>query len=344
MLGSSEECHFRVVDPDHRVSRRHARVLYHEGRWRILDLGSKNGVYVDGIKQQVVQLVPGMLIRVGGVTLVAESRRTLELRGLLARLLGWGWGDDREAVVEKALQDVRNARAQREPIWLQSEGEGDLAMIARELHRVLFSTQAPFVMCDTRRQAGSSNARSPANEDTLGKAIAAAKGGTLCVRSHRLPRGFAPFVQRLRTSADVAPGVQVVILCEGEPSVARLAQGVITIPALRSRGREQIENVVREYLLEAVAELGSSKPLAPSDHQWMMEHSAETFADVIKGARRIIALRMEGTVLGAATRLGMAPVSLRRWLGRRGMSLGISREETDLAGNQDEPDEQEPSE
>lgn len=344
LLGCSEECHLRIEDPRHRVSRRHARVFYHEGRWSLLDLGSKNGLYVDGIKQQAVQLVPGMLIRVGGVTLVAESRRSLALRSLLQRLLGWGWGDEREAALEKALQDVRNAQIQREPIWLRSEGEGDLATIARELHRVLFSAQAPFVMCDARRQPGERNVRSPANEDSLEKAIIAAKGGTLCVRSIRLPQGFTSFVQKLRESAEVAPGVQVMILCEAEPpSLARMAQGGITIPALRSRSRKQTENVVREVLLEAMAELGVTEPLFPSDRDWILENAANTFDEVIKSARRITALRIAGTVLGAAELLGMAPVSLRRWLGRRGPLPGILRDGKDLS-SEDGTGEQEPSE
>lgn len=319
LLGSSETCHLRVVDPKKRISRKHARVFYRDGHWRILDLGSKNGLYVDGIRQQAVQLAPGMLLRVGSVTLVAESRRFLELRAVLSRLLGWGWGDEREAAVEKALQDVRSARAQHEPLWLHSEGEGDLTAIAQELHRAMFSVKAPFVMCDARRQAGGADTRSPANEDELDKAIAAAQGGTLCVRQHRLPRGFAQFVQRQRAQPlEAAPEVQVMILCEDVAlHLAHLAQGTITIPPLGSRSREQVEHVVREVLLDAKAELGSEEPLFPEDLEWMIEHSASTFAEVQKGALRLTALRMTKTAIEAAALLGMAPVSLRRWLGRR---------------------------
>ncbi len=339
LLGASEQCDLRIADPKKRVSRQHARVFYREGHWRILDLGSRNGLYVDGIKQQAVQLVPGMLIRVGSVTLVAESRRFLELRAVLARLLGWGWGDEREAAVEKALQDVRNARAQHEPLWLHSEGEGDLSAIAQELHRAIFSAGAPFVMCDARRQPGAADARSPANEDELTKAIAAAKGGTLCVRQSRLPGGLAPFVQRLRAQPlEAAPDVQVMILCEETAlDVAHVAQGTITIPPLCTRSREQIANVVREYLLEAKAELGSSEPLFPSDLEWLMKHSARTFAEVKKGTLRITALRMADTMVEAASLLGMAPVSLRRWLGRRQLpQIACQRDDAPLPNDHDD--------
>jgi hypothetical protein len=310
-----------VVDPKRRVSRQHARVFYRDGSWRMLDLGSKNGIYVDGIRQQAVQLVPGMLLRVGSVTLLAESRRLLELRGVLSRLLGWGWGDDREAAVEKALQDVRTCRAQREPLWLHSEGEGDLTAIAQELHRAMSPPSAPFVMCDARRQAGRSDVRCPANEDELGKAVATAQGGTLCVRSSRLPPGFTAFVQRLRAQAcDPNGAVQVMILCEDVVlTLAQLTQATITIPPLRSRELGQREHVAREYLLDARTALGFSGPLAASDLAWILEHSASTFSEVAKGALRITALRMSRSVVEAAALLDMAPVSLRRWIGRRGV-------------------------
>lgn len=326
-LGSATDSHIRIQDPLRRVSRRHAQVFFRDGHWNVLDLGSKNGTFVDGLQQYTARLTPGMLIGVGGVTLIAESRRSSELHGFLSRLLGWGWNDEREAVVERAFQDLRKAQMQCEPIRLHSTGEGTLTAIAADLHRHLFSPDAPFVMCDYRRQSGDKDARSPANEEDLSRAIAKARGGTLCVRAHRLPPGFGEYLRTQRSGA-ARSEVQVIMLFEGEAlDVARASESTISIPPLRTRSRKQIENVIREYFLEAMASLNVDALPLPEDREWVLTHSASSFAEVAKGTRRITALRLCGSLNKAAELLEMTPVSLRRWLARRGMTPWLAEGE-----------------
>ena len=333
-LGSAADCQIRIQDPLQRVSRRHAQVFYRDGYWNVLDLGSKNGTFVDGLRQHTARLTPGMLLGVGGVTLIAESRRSSDLHGFLGRLLGWGWNDETEAVVERAFQDLRTAQLHGEPIRLQSKGEGDLAPIAADLHRYLFSPSAPFVMCDRRRQPGDKDARCPANEDELSKAVAKARGGTVCVRSHRLPQGLGEFLRTQRNGA-VRSGAQVMILIEEVALDATSAsESVIFIPPLRTRSPAQIANVVREYFLEATASLGVDAPTLPEDREWVLEHAASSFAEVAKAARRITALRLSGSLPGAAEMLGLATVSLRRWLMRRAMPAWLT--DPDVANAADE--------
>jgi len=51
------------------ISKTHARISYESGRFRIEDLGSLHGVYVNAAKVQQVELNPGSLIQLGNVTL-----------------------------------------------------------------------------------------------------------------------------------------------------------------------------------------------------------------------------------------------------------------------------------
>ena len=57
---------------DDSVSRSHARVVFQEGRWIIEDLGSANGILVDGAAVQRVALTPGMRLTLGRCVLAFE--------------------------------------------------------------------------------------------------------------------------------------------------------------------------------------------------------------------------------------------------------------------------------
>jgi hypothetical protein len=46
-------------------------------------------------------------------------------------------------------------------------------------------------------------------------------------------------------------------------------------------------------------------------------HSAASLPDIEKATLRLVAIRESRNLSGAAARLGMAPVSLSRWVGRR---------------------------
>lgn len=47
-IGRGDECEVVLVAPT--VSRRHARLTSHEGRWFVEDLGSRNGTYLNGAR------------------------------------------------------------------------------------------------------------------------------------------------------------------------------------------------------------------------------------------------------------------------------------------------------
>jgi hypothetical protein len=68
VLGRLPECDVTLDDPS--VSRRHARIQQTSGRWAITDLGSTNGVKVNGTRVEQSDLVDGDRVQLGSVQLL----------------------------------------------------------------------------------------------------------------------------------------------------------------------------------------------------------------------------------------------------------------------------------
>ncbi|HEX7837047.1 MAG TPA: hypothetical protein VF469_06260 [Kofleriaceae bacterium] len=232
------------------------------------------------------------------------------LRGLVERLLGW----DNSRAVELAYRSVELAAEHRAELVLC--GAGDMVPIASALHRRALGTERPFMVCDSRRGDTPASVRSPANRASGVAALAAAVGGSLCMRTGRLPRDFSALVARLRDTRDVTLMVCAGLSAALDPLVIRPAP--INVPPLAGRAAE-LDRVIAEYAADAIAEL-SAPPgsFTERDHAWVREHAA-TLAEVEKATLRLVALRTSRNPSTAATRLGMAGVSLSRWVDRRGL-------------------------
>ena len=63
VMGRSRDCDVRLDDPN--VSRRHAELRREEGGWVVADLGSTNGVKVNGRRVSEAPLKPGDEIVLG---------------------------------------------------------------------------------------------------------------------------------------------------------------------------------------------------------------------------------------------------------------------------------------
>lgn len=332
-VGSGDQCAIRINDPTHRTSRYHARLFLKSNQWNIEDAGSKNGLSIDGIKQPGARLEPGMEVGIGGVTLVAESIRSIDLRSYLSRLFGWGWGDDKEEAVERALQAIRSSLRRRTPLVLL--GHEDLVPVARDLYRCILGPLAPFIVCDHRRASGadSENVRSPLNIADPDEALTAAVGGTLCFRNERLPASFDRILERARFSDARAQ----IVVCGGpqdEPNV-HTAEAVLTLPSMAARSTRAIEHIVLEYFLDAEQVLESPTRASAEEHKWVLDHSASSLSEISKATLRLTALRVSKSLAGAAERLGMKPVSLRRWIGRRGLPPRASIELGELSPSEE---------
>jgi FHA domain-containing protein len=309
LIGTSSECVFRLAD---RLSApKHAQVMCEGERWWLRDLGTPHGIRRDGVPCRECLLTPGLEIGIGGTVLVVESVRTVALRSFLQRLLGWG--DDRLYIVDQALRAMRQLVAQRAPLILR--GDGDLVPIAETLHRLAFGDSAPFVVCDPRRENTPASVRSAANCGHCREAFMSAIGGSICIRRRRLPPGLGELMQRL-----YLPDSEVrLFVCDG-PSYGETFGGSITIelPPLQMREIE-VPRIIDEYATDAIrALLANVGYFTDVDHQWVRRHSAMSIPDIAKGTLRVVALNKSATLGDAARRLCMAPVSLVRWIERRG--------------------------
>jgi pSer/pThr/pTyr-binding forkhead associated (FHA) protein len=315
-VGTDTTCALRLEDPSQRVSRVHARLVRDQGQWRLRDTDSKNGVRADGAHRREILLGPGLELGIGGITLVAESVLSIALRSFLARLLGWG--SDRTAIVDQALRAVRMAAARRAALVLC--GGDDLVPIAHSLHRRSRGADRPFVVCDPRRKLREATVRSAESQATGMEALAAAAGGSLCVHGRRLPCDFREVAQLTR-----APSSQVqLIVCARTPGdCERYCATPIGIPPLTGRGAE-LDRIIDEYAEDAMTELATPRTaFAAADRTWVRQHASRSLPEIEKATRRLVALRISHTLSDAAARLGMAPVSLSRWIGRRHLPMEI---------------------
>jgi ActR/RegA family two-component response regulator len=235
------------------------------------------------------------------------------LRSFCARILGWT--DERASAVEHAIRSIHLSVTYRAALVLL--GETDLVPIAYALHRRTLGADRPFIVCDPRRRDGKDyvSVRSPINYGTGIAAFEAAIGGSLCVRSRRLPRDFSSVVARIRATSDVQ-----IIVCSDRRDDTHpfLTLPVpIGVPSLAVRTGE-LPRIVDEYAVDAAAEL---RPLGAgftaADREWVLQNAPLTLAEIEKATLRLVAIRASRNMSAAAERLGMAPVSLSRWLDRR---------------------------
>jgi hypothetical protein len=307
-IGTADTCALRIDNP--RAAPIHARLTYEGRQFWIRDTGSEHGVRQDGVRRDAFPLTAGAEIGIGGTILIAESPHTIALREFCARVLGW---ERDPAVIDHALRAIRLATARRSALVLR--GDGDLVPIAYAMHRRTLGADRPFIVCDRRRRTAAGSVRAPANHNSGVVAIEAAAGGSLCVRSSRVPRDFWALLAQLR---EPEPSVQLIVCLDRDDRGALLVGPVpIDVPSLRDRARE-VPRIVEEYAAEAIAALRAPPDCFTSaDLEWMIEESATSVADIEKGTMRLVARKVTDNLGQAAALLGMAPVSLARWLDRR---------------------------
>jgi hypothetical protein len=222
-------------------------------------------------------------------------------------------------VVDQALRSVRMAASRRVALVLC--GDGDLVPLARSIHRRTRGEDRPFIVCDPRRQSGKATVRSAENYETGAEALVAAAGGSVCVRARRLPPDFARLVESLR---DPSSRVQLIVCGEAADECERCRVSPILLPALADREPE-LDRIIDEYAKDAMAELEMPRTaFLPVDQAWVREHGAMSLSEIEKATKRLIALRSSRNISSAAERLGMAPVSLSRWIGRRGLPMEVT--------------------
>ena len=77
IVGRHSDVDLRFAFPE--VSRRHCRLAFENWQWRIYDLKSMNGIYVNNMPTLEATLYTGDVVRIGCVTLLIESGTPLRL-------------------------------------------------------------------------------------------------------------------------------------------------------------------------------------------------------------------------------------------------------------------------
>lgn len=72
-IGREDPCEIKLNDPS--VSERHAQLIHQDGRWRVVNLVSTNGIFVNGEKVLTAYLGEGDTLRLGTVTLVFHAAK-----------------------------------------------------------------------------------------------------------------------------------------------------------------------------------------------------------------------------------------------------------------------------
>ncbi len=335
-IGASARCSVRLDDPSGKVEGLHAQLTRDRSRWLLRDLSRRSCVWLDGVRRTHVVLEPGLEIALGGLTLVAESRRTIGLRDFVCRLIGWR--RDRLEAVDLALRSLRMAAARRGALVLC--GAGDLVPIAQSLHHRVFGADRPFVLCDPRRRHGKATVRSAENYKDGALALVAATGGSLCVRALCLPSRFDEITAALRGPHSRA---QLVICAQSPTYCEPFLATPIVVPSLVDRA-DELDQIITEYAKDAYIQFGIRRAkLQPSDHDWVRRCATSGLPEIEKTTLRLVALRTTENVARAAARLGTTPTSLARWFQGRGLpretapcpALATNHASTHEGGNDD---------
>jgi hypothetical protein len=281
------------------------------GRWKLSDLDSKNGIMLDGARRSSFYLTPGAEVGFGpgGIVLIVESPRLVQLREFLARLIGWS--DARQADVDNALRSVRVAATRRESLLLC--GTGGLVLIARLLHSHTLGEKRPFVVCDPERKRAEPDVRAAVNYDDGLAALQDAVGGTICMWKERPLPDFDLTVEKVRRPNS---RVQLVVCSQQAPDPRQPPMGpTIVLPPLSERASE-LPRIVEEFGRDAAVSLGGE--LTSASVEWVVRHESSSLSRIATATRRLVALNsVGGHRHRAASLLGMAKSSLGEWLATR---------------------------
>jgi pSer/pThr/pTyr-binding forkhead associated (FHA) protein len=327
VIGSAPGTWLRIRDfKDKSVSREHAEVIYdrERKRWLLRDLGSTNGTFTGGVRYGEIVLEPGMEIKLGRIPLVAESNRFASTRAFLARILGRS--PEQNTAVEAAVRALRLAATHRKEIVLC--GNDDMVLLARSLHRRFLGADRPFVVCDPSREAvGEENVRSAASYPTGLEALQAARGGSVCVKNSPRPPDF----ERLRVAMQDPDVRSHLFICiRRAKDASAFDTTAIILPPIKKR-KDELRQVIQEYAVDAMAEM--KVPISSfrrADVEWVLANESDQLADIEKATRRLVALRVsEGNMSKAAAMIGMARMSLRKWIRNRRLPITLVEDDDD---------------
>jgi transcriptional regulator with PAS, ATPase and Fis domain len=127
---------------DERASRRHARVTCERGRWRVADLGSRNGTFLDGeaVREAGADAAAGGLVRIGRTLLLLVDDVRAYTSGVRAqgeRVVG--------PTLRRAWDEIARAAAAGETLLVTGETGTGKELAARHFHESGPNARGAFV-------------------------------------------------------------------------------------------------------------------------------------------------------------------------------------------------------
>ena len=148
LLGTSPACSIRLTDPT--VSRRHVALEPIGRRYRLSDLGSTNGTFVDGVAVVEAFVCGGEVIRVGSSALRAEAEPEGELGDEAAPLpsaMRFGRMLGASVAMRRLYPLCERVAKSQVPVIIEGETGTGKEVLAESLHAIS-GRKGPFVVFD----------------------------------------------------------------------------------------------------------------------------------------------------------------------------------------------------
>jgi len=297
VVGTDPDCD--VVLTDDTVSSRHCEFLRRGGRVVVRDLGSTNGVLVDGIAVAEAFPEPGSKIRIGHTQWVLKAAKKEDV--LVSRADHFGTLYGKSAAMRALFAQVEAVAKAKAPLLLEGETGTGKDATAELVHQTSPRADGPFVVFDCGAVSASlleaelfGNEKGAFTGATAARAGLAesAHGGTLVIDEvGELPLELQPKLLRLierrevrRLGANDAKTIDVrIIACTHrslrlevkakrfrEDLFFRLSALRLRLPSLRER-TEDIPGLVDAMLREHGSKRTFTE-LAPGDQALLLGH------------------------------------------------------------------------
>lgn len=275
LVGSTPDCDIVVNDPY--VSRRHCALNMTERGVVVRDLGSRNGIWVQGVRVYEALIPAGGGVQMGGLSLTVDV--TAEpTRMMLSSGTSFGEAVGKSVAMRLLFARLEKAAKTDEPVLLLGESGTGKELLARALHEASTRNRGPFVVFDCAAVSpqlveselfGHEKGSFTGAHSARTGLVDAARGGTLFLDEiGELPLDLQPKLLRMLEAKTVRPvgsnephsaDVRIVAATHRDLPLRvsagefradlyyRLAVAEVRIPALRDR-REDIPLLVERIL------------------------------------------------------------------------------------------------
>ncbi len=144
LLGTGPACQLQLTDAT--VSRRHVAFEPSQGRFKITDLGSRNGTFVDGVAVVEAFLAQGQVLRCGSTALRVDAL-TVEAGAALPSRIRFGRTLGASEAMRRLFPLCEKLAASRVPVLIEGETGTGKEVLAESIHE-LSGLAGPFVVFD----------------------------------------------------------------------------------------------------------------------------------------------------------------------------------------------------